>query len=153
MGSFSIWQGLILVLIGLAIWLIYRQRGSMKQYKVFTNPSGLTEAVKQGWSWPAFFFNAIWAMVKKMWGIGVGFFLGFSVLGFILGLIGSEGLVVQGLINICAFIANIVFGINGNSWREKNLLSRGFELVNTVTAENSEGAIALHLKAAPATVR
>ena len=44
----------------------------MKQYKVFKHPAGSIEAVKQGWSWPAFFFSFIWAMVKKMWGLGIG---------------------------------------------------------------------------------
>ena len=39
----------------------------MKQYKIFKHPLGKIEAVKQGWSWPAFFFNWIWALVKKMW--------------------------------------------------------------------------------------
>ena len=37
----------------------------MKTYKIFKNPTGQYEAVKQGWSWPAFFFGGIWACVKK----------------------------------------------------------------------------------------
>ena len=48
----------------------------MKQYKVFIHPSGTSEAVKQGWSWPALFFGFIWAMIKKMWGLGVGVMIG-----------------------------------------------------------------------------
>ena len=61
----------------------------MKQYKVYKHPSGSTEAVKQGWSWPGFFFGFIWAMVKKMWGLGVGVPIGFFVLGFIIGAAGG----------------------------------------------------------------
>ncbi|MBE3102285.1 MAG: DUF2628 domain-containing protein [Firmicutes bacterium] len=121
----------------------------MKQYKVFKNPSGSIEAVKQGWSWPAFFFSFIWAMVKKMWRIGVGVLIGCLVVGFIIGLIFSDaGSAKAGdlLINIFAIILNIIFGVNGNSWREKNLLSRGFEQVGTVTAANPESAVALHEK-------
>ena len=41
----------------------------MKTYKIFKNPTGQYEAVKQGWSWPAFFFGGIWACVKKIWGL------------------------------------------------------------------------------------
>lgn len=37
----------------------------MKTYKIFKNPTGQYEAVKQGWSWPAFLFGGIWACVKK----------------------------------------------------------------------------------------
>lgn len=119
----------------------------MKQYKVFRNPSGVTEAVKQGWSWPAFFFSAIWAMVKKMWGLGVGVLAGFFVLGFVLAAIADES-TGEAIVNVVAIIANVIFGVNGNSWREKNLVSRGFDQVDTVTAANPEGAVALYLKGA-----
>ncbi|MBI9082281.1 MAG: DUF2628 domain-containing protein [Desulfobacterales bacterium] len=117
----------------------------MKQYKVFKHPSGINEAVKQGWSWPAFFFNFIWAMVKKMWGLGVGILVGFLVFGIILGLAGV-GKGSDAIINVVAIIVNIIFGLNGNKWRENNLISRGFEHADTVTASNSEGAVALFLK-------
>lgn len=118
----------------------------MKQYKMFKHPSGAIEAVKQGWSWPAFFFSIIWAMIKKMWALGGGFLVAFFILGLILGIAGAEEGVADGLINIAGIIVNIVFGINGNAWREKNLLSRGFEFQDTVTAANPDGAMALLLK-------
>jgi len=118
----------------------------MKQYKILKHPSGEIEAVKQGWSWPGFYFSFIWAMVKKMWALGIGFLAAFFFLGIILGLSGTESGAADGLINIAAFIVNIVFGINGNSWREKNLLARGFEIKDTVTASNPDGAMALFLK-------
>lgn len=124
----------------------------MKQYKVFKHPAGSHEAVKQGWSWPAFFFSFIWAMVKKMWGLGVGVLIGTFVLGFFVGAAGmGEG--GDALINILAIILNVIFGLKGNAWREKNLASRGFELADTVTAANPEGAIALYLKGANAEPR
>lgn len=133
----------------------------MKQYKVFRHPSGTSEAVKQGWSWPAFFFIFIWAMVKKMWGLGVGVLIGSLVLEFILNTAvgtaggGADGIVggVEGgklLPSIVSFVVNVILGVNGNSWREKNLVSRGFEHMDTVTAANPEGAMALYLKAAKA---
>ena len=43
----------------------------MKQYKIFRNASGQVEAVKQGWSWPAFFFSVIWAIAKRLWIIAI----------------------------------------------------------------------------------
>ncbi|MGR9014118.1 MAG: DUF2628 domain-containing protein [Gammaproteobacteria bacterium] len=121
----------------------------MKQFKVFKHPAGEIQAVKQGWCWPAFFFNFIWAMVAKMWGLGVGTLVFFIVLGIVLGLSGGE----EGgdvLINLISLVASILFGVNGNTWREKNLLSRGFDLKDTVTAANKDGAIALFLKNATA---
>ena len=121
----------------------------MKQFKVFKHPTVEVQAVKQGWCWPAFFFSCIWAMVAKMWGIGFGLLIAFFVLGFALGLSGA-GDGADALINVASIAANIVFGFNGNSWREKNLLSRGFELKDTVTAANKEGAVALFIKASEA---
>lgn len=125
---------------------------TMKQYKIFRHPAGPSEAVKQGWSWPGFFFAAIWALCKKMWALGLGTFGAFFVAGVILGATmgsNSDG-AIDGIINLLAFVACIVYGANGNAWREQNLASRGFELVDTVTASNPEGAIALHLKGAQA---
>jgi hypothetical protein len=119
----------------------------MKQYKIFMHPSGKSESVKQGWSWPAFFFICFWAMVKKMWGFGVGILISMFVFGLIIGFL-DIGDVGNGLINIISLIISIIFGVNGNSWREENLLSRGFEQVDTVTAANPEGALALYLKSA-----
>ena len=126
--------------------------GTMKQYKVFKHPSGSTEVVKQGWSWPAFSFCFIWAMVKKMWGLGVGVLLGFLMLAFII-VVADVGRGVGALMDVVSIIVYIIFGKNGNSWREKNLISRGFEQVDTVTAANPEGAVALYLKSARATER
>lgn len=117
----------------------------MKQYKLYKHPSGVTEAVKQGWSWPSFFFSFIWAMVKKMWGLGVGVLIGLLVLGIIIAAAGG-GSGADALADVVAIIASIIFGVNGNSWREKNLASRGFEQVDIVTAVNPESAIALYLK-------
>ena len=118
----------------------------MKQYKVFKHPSGASEAVKQGWSWPAFFFSFIWAMVKKLRVLGVGLLVGFFLFVIIVDAsVGGDGADV--LINIVGIIISIIFGFNGNSWREKNLVSRGYELASIVTAANPEGAVALQLKA------
>lgn len=44
----------------------------MKHYKIFKNQIGQIEAVKQGFSWPAFFFTWIWALVKKNWFLAIG---------------------------------------------------------------------------------
>ncbi|AEI14129.1 Protein of unknown function DUF2506 [Flexistipes sinusarabici DSM 4947] len=117
----------------------------MKQYKIYANPQGNYEAVKQGWSWPAFFFSFIWAMVKKMWGLGVGVLIAFLVLGFIIGASGS-GSGGDALIRVASIIVKIIFGVNGNKWRESNLPKRGYEYKETVAAANPEGAVALYMK-------
>ena len=127
----------------------------MKQFKVFKHPAGDMQLIKQGWCWPAFFFSVIWAMVSKMWVLGIGSLIGFLVLGAIVDLLVPQIDMrrnADGFINFIALAVSIYFGSNGNQLREKNLLSRGFELNDTVAATNKDGAIALFLKNSSAAV-
>jgi uncharacterized protein YacL len=117
--------------------------GHMKQYKVFKHPSETIEAVKIGWSWPAFFFSFIWALVKKMWALGIGLL----VLSLIF--ISMIGPGADLLINILSVIVSIIFGIYGNSWLEKNLESRGYEVKDIITAKNPEEAKAIYMRSEP----
>jgi hypothetical protein len=54
----------------------------MKTYNIYVNPQGAGEAVKQGWSWPGFFFNFIWALIKRIWVLGVVLMILSFALGF-----------------------------------------------------------------------
>lgn len=119
---------------------------AVKQYHVYADPKGQYEAVKQGWSWPGFFFNLIWALVKKMWILGAVPLVFFFTVGFIEGASGYSNTGFDLLINVLSIGLSLVYGYMGNEWRKKNLLSRGFELVKAVSAETPEGAIADYLK-------
>ena len=117
----------------------------MKQFKIYEHPHLRIEAVKQGWSWPAFFFPWIWALVKKMWGLGFGILAVIIFLNIVIA--GSEGaLGFYELLQFALIIVSVIFGINGNKWRENNLRSRGFEHKSIISASNPEGAIALYVK-------
>jgi len=123
----------------------------MKQYKIYGTPQGKLEPVKLGWSWPAFFFVGIWAMVKKMWALGISIVVVFFVLGFISGAIGGQGgQALDTLTGIANLVVGIIFGKKGNQWREKNLAARGYRFLDTVTASNPEGALAVFIKEHPA---
>ncbi len=114
----------------------------MRQFKIYTNPQGSYEAVKQGWSWPAFFFVFIWAVIKKMWALGVGFFAGYLALGLIIDIfVGNEA--TDLVITIVSIIIHIIFGHMGNDWRENNLIKRGYKYKGTLDAFTPEGAVAL----------
>lgn len=39
----------------------------MKTFAVYQYPTRDFEAVKQGFSWPAFFFGPVWMLIKKLW--------------------------------------------------------------------------------------
>ena len=44
----------------------------MRTFKVFHQAGGRVILVKQGWSWPGFFFVNLWALCNRMWLLGFG---------------------------------------------------------------------------------
>jgi len=94
------------------------------------------KAIKKGWSWMGAIFGAFWALFNQMWAIGFGvlsFSILFSILPEYLGIhIGNASL------GLPLFI---IFGINGNKWKNKHLIGNGFELKDTIESENEESAI------------
>lgn len=119
----------------------------MKQFKIFENPQSRIEAVKQGWSWPAFFFTIIWSFVKKMYALGSILLVAFFVGGVISAAAGGQAEeALDSLVGIAQIILSVVFGVNANRWRENNLQKRGFDYKTTVSAANAEGAAAWYMK-------
>lgn len=123
----------------------------MHNYKIFKDPLGVYEAVKQGWSWPAFFFGTIWVFIKRIWWLGFGLvlmsFLLPSLIAANLQDMPQEQMIatINMIGTVVTMIIGIILGLYGNLLREKNLLSRGYNYVTTVSAETPERAIALLL--------
>jgi hypothetical protein len=112
------------------------RRSGLKQYAVFISPLGPRDAVKQGWSWPAFFFGVFWAFKKGLWQIGVAF-LAVLLIESIYNL-----WELAGLIN---WTFPFLFGALGNRWRENKLRRRGFDFKAVVHHSTAEGALASYL--------
>jgi hypothetical protein len=141
-------------------------------YKIYENRDGRKEAVKQGWSWPAFFFAGIWAFVKKL-NVAGGIWVTIIILLAILGskieldvdraielalerdrsywhLTGQEVrqavqrkiLYEELAVSVAGLIFGVIFGLRGNSWRENNLKTRGYKLKGEVAAASDEAALA-----------
>jgi len=122
----------------------------MKNYKVFKHPDGRIEAVKQGWSWPGFFFGLIWALIKKLW-LVAGVLILIAIVSAIISEVASpdtynydsSSTILSGLFsNAITLIVAIVIGMKGNSFRENNLISRGYEFIGNATADNPDMALA-----------
>ena len=103
----------------------------MKNYKVYSDGNTFV-AVKQGRSWPAFFFSWIWAFTKGLYLQG-----GVSLL--------AMGLMLKIMPQpLFAFvIMGSVFFEKGNKWWETRLLSTGFKEVSTFQAPNPAAAVGL----------
>ena len=99
----------------------------MKTFKVYQHPVTGYEAVKVGFSWPAFFVGFIWMLVKKLWGIAGLWFVFYIVLSIIETVTdeaGSEpGLpAIVYLILVGGYFAVwLIPGFKGNEWRRSNL--------------------------------
>lgn len=125
----------------------------MKIYKVYGNLNGKTKAVKKGWSWSAFFFTWVWALVKKIWmltTLTTGALILSVVLSFVAvaiepefaGKLSLELLLIYVGYLVLGFSA--VMGFNGNQWYENKLLTRGYRFQAIIMADNSKEAIAFY---------
>lgn len=108
----------------------------MNQYSILQHPTRGLEAVKNGWSWPAFLFTWIWAFVKRLYLIGWIALLAVMLLSSVPV---PEAWLVGNL------IVSIAMGAKGNELRVKRLRETGYEEVATVEARTPDGALAAHL--------
>ena len=107
----------------------------MKTYKIFEK-DGQRVAVKQGWSWPAFFGQWIWAFIKTLTvpgAVGLATNIMFALIP------------VKNIMNPYFLIAGIVFGMKGNNWWEGQLIKSGFSTLGTVQAKNPAEAVSSKL--------
>lgn len=122
----------------------------MNEFKIFKHPTGKIKAVKKGWCWPAFFFDIIWMLFSIrlitiiIILILILVFMGLILIGFLVTTGDMSTLTsdeyVDLISNIAMIVIKIIFGFNGNLWREKKLISRGFNLMGTVTATSKRKA-------------
>ena len=118
----------------------------MKTFNVYRHPAQGLEAVKVGFSWPAAAAGPIWMLAKNLWGLAslwVAMYLALSLVETVTNTSepgGAQALVYLFLV-AGYFALGLVPGFNGNKWREKNLVRRGFQMLGTVQAETPEAAI------------
>ena len=113
----------------------------MKQYRVFTHPSGAGEAIKEGWSWPACLFGLIWALFSGLWLTAFGTFIGLFAVAVLLGLAFGTS-TASGIVNIAGLFLMAIFGQYGNDWLVKKLLGEGYEFSGSTVAPDASTAIA-----------
>ncbi|HEY7617571.1 MAG TPA: hypothetical protein VH744_12260 [Terriglobales bacterium] len=111
----------------------------MKTFVLYHHPQLGYEAVKQGFSWPGFWFTWIWAFVKKLPGIGAVLLMA-VILFPVLMETREPALVALGAMGILVVV--LVVGLGGTTWRENKLIKRGYQLVATLQAEDPGVAIA-----------
>lgn len=111
----------------------------MRTFEIFDHEAKGVDVVKEGFSWPAFFFTWIWCLVKHMWGKGVVLLLvtlGLALWGNVILVFGEDANVSTAeLIYITAVIMVSVYcGDRGNKWRKIYLIKSGYKLVGEIEA-------------------
>lgn len=99
----------------------------MQTFRIYRHPTLGYEAVKAGFSWPAFFFNFVWMLVKKPWSVAGVCFLAYVVLLFLERVTdaaqsepGAQA-VVYLLLAAGYFALCLIPGLTGNSWQVTDL--------------------------------
>jgi Protein of unknown function (DUF2628) len=123
----------------------------MKPYRVYKHPDNRLVAVKEGFSFPGFFFGGFWLLWHKVWVAGsiavtIGILVYFifpSPQGYFYGVPYGHRFGIADLTNIGI---ELIIGFVGNELRLTSLYQRGFELVKTVMAATPDDAKAKYLR-------
>jgi hypothetical protein len=100
--------------------------------------------IKEGFSWPAFIFSALWALWHRMWWVAlilVGLMVG---LGLLMELAGLDE-AVQGA---ASFGLAVIIGGMANDFRRSHLARRGFSERAVIAAGDREAALYRYLEVA-----
>ncbi len=122
----------------------------MRIYTVFT-PSLLkgidavpgAEAVKEGFSWPAFILSVFWALWHRLWLAALIFFAANTVLGVGLALAGADALSSS----VASLGLAATIGWTANDMRRAKLSAQGFAMRAPVIAATGETAILRYFEA------
>ncbi len=105
--------------------------------------------VKEGFSWPAFFFNWVWALFKGLWITALGLFLAEIVLGAAVGSLQVSAPAQS----IASFTFFVLTGLFGNDLARMELARKGYREAGVVVARNLEAAEQRAFERLPALVR
>jgi len=112
----------------------------MKKFSIFRHPLKRIEAVKEGFSWPAFFIPVFWCFYHRMWKEGLLLLGAYTLSNMISSRSYDEGLLIA---NVVATIALwIWFPFAANRLRAQRLISRGYKKVGFIEAANPDAALA-----------
>lgn len=100
-------------------------------------------AVKDGFSYPGFFFTWVWAFAKRLWGVGIFFFLlNIMAFSFFEWMPYKNFLAIHHLpslwmtVNFSAWMAKALLGYFGNRLRGNKLIRQGYtRLPGTIRAK------------------
>ncbi len=124
----------------------------MKEFIIYENSIKQCVALKNGWSWAAFFLNWLWAFYKRIPEAGIlGLIINIAIMYYhqtqIVPYMHSANFNTNYLIILLAIIllVNVAFGANGNKWVAGKWINKGYSTKDIISANSSQEAIAIYL--------
>lgn len=125
----------------------------MKTFNIYRHETEGFEAVKVGFSWPAFFFGTVWMLISGLWLLAASWITMLIVLRFIQAYTDSPNpTLAQACIALVLLVCYLVLWLapafKGNKWRDRNLCKQGYKCIATIQAKNPAEATAQVINAA-----
>ncbi len=121
----------------------------MRVYTIHLPPASHRQAdpalVKEGFSWPAFFFGPLWALAHRMWLTTVALVVLDLGGGILMDAAGLSPL-TQAVVSLAI---EVLIGAHANDWRRRSLARRAYRDGGVVAARNVDEALARYLDAEP----
>ena len=108
------------------------------------DPVVRAEAVKEGFSWPAFVFSVVWALWHGLWLAAIVFLAAILGLGLLIDTFGGDAL-IQGVVSLGLAL---IIGWTANDVRRHKLRKKGFAHRSAIIADTGEAAIRRYFEAA-----
>ena len=108
-------------------------RQAIPRFNTYTRSDGKRKTIKNGWSWPAFFFSWAWAFYTQLWSIGFLLLIASAFFTISFSILGEYQHATSGSKNIGGFLAivwvaiRIKLGAYGNEWKRNQLEKNGFK--------------------------
>lgn len=117
----------------------------MRCYTVHSRPGEDIVVIREGFSWGAFLFTALWALWHRLW-------LAFLALAVLLLAVdtATELLGVSELIATAIGLAvSLLIGFQANDWRRRALERRGYVFAGVVAAQDADAALRRYVDFTP----
>ena len=126
----------------------------MKIYSIYADKKGNYKAVKKGWSWPAFLFTTVWAVIKGVWKGSTCSAIVLSCVFIILVIVANIpphrnlNLLFDLLVVYMSYFLlalSLIMGSRGNQWIRTKLLRGGYDYQEIILAHSEKAAVMLYI--------
>jgi hypothetical protein len=105
--------------------------------------------VKEGFSWPGFFFGVVWALWHRLWIEAAALLALFIAAGVAFDAAG----IGEPFDSVVMFAIALLVGFNGNDWRRQSLRRRGYQEAGVVVGPDADTALRRFLDLRAVTVQ